>query len=1826
MLALTVGSTPVSAQSCLHGYLHYDGTCECDTCWTGSGCDTWVNSHAPVFDVEFHRVKASPSTPYLYTAEANDLDSEKCFQCSCAVINYRLDAGNEHDLFKIDPTSGLVELTYTDLAVYKPFADDRHMINLNIVAYNPSGVSEADDDVTSGMTLAVSFPDNLWDSDDSDDASEIDDFTHHRHKRAIVLPGNVTFTLTKTGNSQNITEMRVGTKISFQLQILFPQTPTDMLVELFAPDNDSIVMMLCDVRVVSIGTNLGRSRPGNIVMDSQNSSNKFYDRAIIDFGNVTNSITDLSTETASSIFITWNAVMIQNAATVDQAVYWVSAGAEYNYEMEIWVGQASFTARTNTDPTLFAAPVFNLTGPSTMQIGSSALFTLDMYITKPSAGLSVDAFAPLNNSNIMSVCDFQVVDTGTNYLCGFIPSEHKAVFYSDSNTRGYGRARLNFGTVTNKGARDSPNPMAANRISVQFVVHLYNDPAYVGQSYYVGAGVDIGAQHIWAGEILVTAVALNTGASISPSWVITKKGSGQISTLSPLLMSLDITVPKFTTASYGLEVLAPFNSSAAVFQLCSVRMTNFGRNVPCTDPAIVPQYSSRGSPTYPDRALASLGTLSNVGTWGYQPYNITNPNALPPDVVRVEFFMTATNHSLATAGSVHNVTLGLLINDNRMLVGTFDVQVEAAPVLPNITDATTPSWNMSWVSGNGNIKIGGAGQFVVSMTTKNNTVYSPFDFEALMPNNTVGVTQVAICKLQVHFVGRNLPCVVPSAINSSFTYTSLLGDGYNDRGVLNLPSVCNLQLVNDSAQDVLAVRVGFQLRSNTGLVNGTQLWHSVGVMFSPYKMWVGQIAVVARSDLPNTGLPPYVVVMMSTAGNVPIGYYVTYNVLIKPQPGDSVPYTVNVSANTASGYSVCSVKVVQVGINLPCVNQQVLEAVYQRDPLTGVNYMASIDMGTVCNTGAGPLASNTTVDDNTIMLEVTIGLTPKTAVIANGATGSFGSVAVIWGSSTITPDIPTFIVTHNQTGIVTASNVTKVELSVAPISVTDNTSNVVLGQSKRLQLCAWTYPGSVTKLSMKMLTPIDVPGALETTYGGLSYVGKNMPCASSCKSTVTTYEPRTVGGPLIDVATVNLGYVLNNNFDSLNPDANKICIDGVFRVQKGSTLTPGSTIQASASLNVNDVEITVLQLALTVTSNSTFTDIYPDNTTLSNGTLIAANSSLPDPVCLTPGVVRTFPLTLSIPPFITSMVDMDIKLDVNLSACMTFKEMRLISVGRNLRGFGKAGDLTCTANSSMGTTQMDVVECTFGVVTNPGMSHRCDNFVGDDNSMYVEVDLQMADCLIAQAGTNLTASFGIKVASYIAILNFPVMVCRTGLEAPVFNLSAVANSTGDLMYIEYNLRLDNTSKAELRNASLVVTPPPYINCSAVVAKSHVNRGPVLDATSPNFIVIGMGDVYFTDEVKLLLRCEAIRGYFVPSGINGYYSVVNHQMVGDVYPRTGSLLTSTEFWSDLDFVNVTATTYSTTGEACTSTALGLNDSNVVYDCQISGSLPTLTSFLNGRKGRSGWQPYVRSGQLGSQRYFQVFFPNPTLVDRVEVGQNGVSRTVQIKMAYSNDGQSFLDGDTITLAGTPIETVQIPNPQKAKVIRIYLTSENLPGQGLGLKFELYGCKNNDLIDKAAVCAAVNQVTGPHPLFYHRSFLALPSGSVFVCDGVVLSKGAEKRCFLSNDGAVWQPLDDRLASVVGHDPVTGRLFGLHQNGQTFMASDDLGQMWATVHNSSVLTAKDSLDFLSAVNVPWVDTTNLTTGAPAVDKRMNTWGASFDSLQKNTGTWTSKINWDCC
>ena len=86
----------------------------------------------------------------------------------------------------------------------------------------------------------------------------------------MIDPAEVNFTLSVNGDTSAV---KVGSKLEFTLDIIFPSAPVDMLVELFTPDNVTTVMILCDVVIASIGSNLSPDVASpTVVMDSKDNS------------------------------------------------------------------------------------------------------------------------------------------------------------------------------------------------------------------------------------------------------------------------------------------------------------------------------------------------------------------------------------------------------------------------------------------------------------------------------------------------------------------------------------------------------------------------------------------------------------------------------------------------------------------------------------------------------------------------------------------------------------------------------------------------------------------------------------------------------------------------------------------------------------------------------------------------------------------------------------------------------------------------------------------------------------------------------------------------------------------------------------------------------------------------------------------------------------------------------------------------------------------------------------------------------------------------------------------------------------------------------------------------------------------------------------------------------------------------------------------------------------------------------------------------------------------------------------------------------------------
>ncbi|XP_067685457.1 uncharacterized protein [Haliotis asinina] len=1798
-LVMRAGS---SSKECAKGASRFssDGT-TCQACYTGTCCSDYVRLK-PNFEMSYQVTELTAdqasNDDIVYNATA-------CVSadCPCDHIVYTLE--DDTNTFKIDPSTGVIRVL--DSSRLK-----RQHYTVTVIAENK------DDSDTNAVEMTLSIKSLVGEANDAYSNGNNNGYEHHISKRAAGdPPANVTFDLIKLAPHTNKTEMRVGQKISFELTITFPTGTTDMLVELFTPDNETIIMMLCGVKVKSKGKNI--QLDGTEVPELHSIDNNLYiDRAVINLGNVTNSGLDTASEANNQIVINYDAVMLDTVPN-NGSKFWVSAGAEYNDEADVWVGQASFICITDVE-TFSATPTINFTGPDQMSIGSSAVFRVDIYMPYPAVTLSFDAFAPLNTSNVMSICAVKGKDVAVNYDCGFDITSPTHTLHKEGNVKGNSRAHLEIGKAINKGMREAGNSDADNRLTLEFVAHLFEDDSFVGQDYWLGAALEIGTNQIWAGQLKITVIAKVPGSSTGVTFPVPSAVTEKTSENKPVIIEAVVEVPESSTNSYKLEVLGPLDGSQnPLLQVCSVRVSFAGNHLPCVDLELEAEYKIRKEGgTVVDSAILDLKRVTNVGQWS--SINTTADS----NMIKFQVLVKGTNISLT--GAPHNVDLGLYVEDTRIQLRQVSIDVEAASPIADVANDSVPTMKMQYTSGGENVYVGSASKVALEITTARNVLLPVMDIEFIMPNDTAsdGHSPITICRTEVISAGRNLPCATKSVINKAVQYAYKYVEGLSDRTIINLASLCNFEVTNDTAEDKLVLETVVQLHDHSSFsTNASQHWISAGVMFSEKMMWVGQLGLNA---LTTTGLeavtPPYITYVNNGSAQTPVGYAAVYTLIIKTAPTDSAYYTVNVTTSDAK-LSICSVRIIAKGYNLPCVKEDV-KNVLSKDSPTGPNNKASLDMGIFSNVGTSTLISSPTFDDNTVMVEIVVQLSKDAA---DGGNHDF-NILTTYGTQTNSQTV-TVQATTSTAGInTTVNNASTISIGVLPITNTDNSSEINKGQAKRIFLDIFV-PLSVTQeLTAKVMAPIALKDVLQVRYMGLLEKGDNMPCLSHSQTTVD-YVNRTLGtNSDFAIASIGLGFVCNIGLEKVDSMANRIRLEAVIRVLKNATVNPGDKITLSGSLNTNNQQIAIVQHDLTIVDS--FTDILPENMTLSNDTAIKVNVT-EDPLYMKINEEKTIPIQLIIPPFVTTIVKFDVDLPVNDSAVMTFKSIKVTGSGINLAGYGYSEELTITEKSTRNTSQIDKAYIDMGIVTNAGSTHRIDQQQYEDDIISMDLTVVMADSLANTNNSEHWISLGVKIGIYIVILEYKVVTMRDGTEKPCIEFTGevdYSGSTTTQVVINGLLRHDNESTAESINMTALLLFPPFLQFSSLTNLND-SRIDCSETHDDNMMKLRCGAFYFTDVLAFTVTLQQHPTYKVPTTVQGINTVITLATAAKTHLRAVNTYNDqVDFSCNMNYVNHTVAVVQETATTCTVTSL-LTGSGIL-DARISGSPDHYTGGepVNGRIGGTGFSPFVRPGTLKQQRYFQVYIGNKASIQKIKVeAGSGVgfgSTVTKIKPAFSNDGYAWIEGAEITVPSVPSE-VTVGDSVESRYIRIYIVDDSDSTKKLGVTFDLMGClTSNDVAssdtDKGVYEEAITNTE------WHRSGFLHDGSNLFVCDAAV-DDGLKQACYKTADGDTWKRMDERLGCMIGHDPSKGEIYALGNDGVTYMSSEDNGNTWASVRKEKFDTAKATSTFKEPKKVKWEENPALQAANPDASLTDGNWGATAQGIHKNNGGgWDVKFNWASC
>ncbi|WAR25111.1 hypothetical protein MAR_010815 [Mya arenaria] len=1694
--------------------------------------------------------------------------------CPCRAFTYSIssiegskpdDSDDVRKIFRIEPHTGRLYLE--NHVVMGP----NEMYVLTITVRNRlTGASDE-------MTLSLSSPKRITDMfspfegdkngfegrvfDDVNEGREFDDVLsvnsepHSRHRRAAYTPvPDVTFNLTQLNS---VTEIRVGSRVQFQLEIEFPNTTVDMLVELFAPDDNVTVMILDDVKVV-ISTNLDHSYNDTPVLESMYGNIYQPDRAILAFGNVSK-IADPATRDDMLITITYEAVMIENNFT-DSGTYWVSAGAEFLQESYIWVGQASFDAIVDGNMTVDTLPEFNVTMPVNIALGTSFEGTIDMFIPFPMRDYVLQIFTPADEVGLMSVCwvqpTFSESDFGPNFQCGNNYGQVTTGLKEEQQAIGNAVGEVNFGKLLNKGSRDEVHVLSESLISVDFIAHLYPDATKVGQTIGLGFALEVDSQNFWVGngEFTISAAATTglsnpTLNSATPGIDLTSATIGE-----PFSIVYNISVPVSAVAShYVLEALAPRNATDfPIFSVCSLKVTFIGENMPChrTSEMITEFSSVDPLSSEPDTAKVDMGYITNLG------------KSLGPDsgdIIVEAVFRPLADSPDAAISSSHTVTFGVSVGGS--FINIFDSTVtltQNQSVLP-ISNLTAPNFLMEYWNGIDDINVNGNSRIDVTMMTSRNTTYDEFDMEFIMPTST-DTSLMHVCRVDIVKNGKNMPCMSPEWYNKKMQYLSQFKDKYNDRAKLTLGNMCNVEMSTNDTEDETMFSIYFRIKDVPEVTDLSSHYVSTGLLYSSTQLWVGQLKVdatrgveVGPVSIPNRQFVAY---NQNTSYNpLPGGLAKTDTITLKINRSSSADVTV-VATSLDPNLHICSVRVVAAGLHMPCISDSLVTRTTTYWPGNVGFESVTAYLGHITNYGdsSGVMTSNGLMDHDSVQIEVVVRANPNAVPSTYGYTATAyvntaKTSALSWSMSVTTTDSYVSITQSETHGPVSAS------MSMGEIAGGDNSTDVTFGEVRKVMMDIVIPENSEYDIEVSFGIPSGDVGKLEICDAAIVSAGANVPCVDKDMDPLLT----SLGGTYYDTATFALSYVCSKPIYPGDEEENTVRFAVYVRVVPNGLAAVNDVVQVSGSVRTFTSTVTVGTFSLTVADLVNFVDKYSQTAVVANTTLISLFPQ-PNVIPMLIGQNLTLNVTVTIPAYSSSKFLFDVELPTDgTSACMTVNDVRVIgSPGRNVLCVepsvnDKGVVYTPAFNDTLGTGQNTYVFLDVGIVTNTGLTYTRKAEQQGDDDVILEVDIQMADCSLSSHGAIHKLSIGNKVANYIFIYDHDVEIDRVGDEEPrIFvelnNSIASTSSSWIVEGVAYHL---NTSQAEGINTSIVLQFPTYmIPQTTFIASIKPNCDIISDSGDPAILEIWCDRFYFTDIYTFTVRADVNVTAFVPVGYNVDPSIAYCEVKTEFLSAFHQTAAS-EPWFPVITTNTQSLEISGivagAGASC-NTALGM-ETGAIADCQISGS------------------------------------------DTKNVG------------THLSLGPAPADLEKLYTSGTV-----------ARGVRIFISNDTalLQKPNVGIKFELYGCLQSSDMTAAAACQVVAGDATVIPTdFNYRSFIEMSNGEVVVCDRKVDRARYIGQCYRSASvGTRFEAVEPNLATLVGIESSQNRVYGYAQDKTTVMVSVDDGVTWQATMATVLAADKLMMDWADAIAVPETDDVNLDQVTPHLAFTQGQWGATYTGM----------------
>ncbi|XP_029642963.2 uncharacterized protein LOC115217410 [Octopus sinensis] len=1751
----------VKSVPCNHGDCSSDGSCLCQPCWKGAFCDIFVNKYEPTFDRLEHNIVTNVdvhSGERILRVNASDQDfSTTCSRqlpCDCANISYSILSGNQESKFMIDPDTGIISL-----ANGARRSDDARYF-LEIVARNPNkdygDVSKETYSVTSVHILLPGKKehDNEYHGD------------HHlsRHKRyapANPIPTNTTFELEQVGAP--VTYVEKGMALTFELYLHFALGTTDLLVEIFTPVNQTEIFTLCKPTITHVGSNIQYDERPPLIDRSETTG--VDNRAVFELGNVTNSGTATSNYEDSIIKIVFTVIMIDPATdpSVNGKSFWLSAGVEYNNKDDIWIGQKSFIAMQVTNFTATPAS-FNLSGPSEVSVDAAALFNLELNLPILANEVKIDVFSPLDLPSVMTVCNIRVTGHGSNFECLDTSNISSSLTASEIDS-GYSRGHLDMGYVTNSMLRSNTYDSSEDYFNVQFTISTFNDTSLIGKTVYVGAAVMMGPDYIWTTRkpILIKDVQPFTDAQTVQSSI--DGGKLTVRANEPAITFIHLYIPNEGVCNIAIKLSLP-PASLSSFDICKLSVVSSGINIPCMKEKQKFYLNAEGE------AFLNLGTVT-----AFKAGNETDNGIIIQLVVKPRDSITKGTYVVnaeVTSESTTTVVTPLTYN-----VNVFNDSITA-------NDTYKPVGAISVQNDKQTILQGESTRVSVNITFPEAATIPVIEIESFAVGAN-GMHLFTLCKAEIAWVGRNIQCLNLTRTKELMQFTvKPESDDFDYKVKVPFEDICLTDLFTEPYDNTITIDLTYRLDA---AIPGNKTWITAGLTLNK-KLWVGQVAIQEKTgiaDVMPNGPQRVDFSEVKTMTTLPISYIQGYNISIKIPPLSAAKVVVKVSSDSPD-LSICSVRLVAKGSNIGCVKNITTEVLETNSLL---RKSIEVDFGPITNLGPHGIHQSINFDKSTVILQALVSF--KTA--------STGNLNIDVTLGTRPPITKTYALTStaNATGANYTNVVQNVLSFVAPIANRTST-DVNKGEAKRVVIQFYVSPE--TFQGMKFQTRVDKIGMVEICDYNIIHSGVNIPCLDR-----TLIKGQNISKEEWKIEANICSWPVNEE----DPESNKVQVEAIVKVPKDSAIPLNDVISVITDIYINDSLVETSQVQLTVVD--AFTEDFMDWMTNDNTTNFISLSGTPVTSAAI-GEVFDLNINLSIPVNSTSLVKFNVSVPVSETARMTIQDIKYN---------GSDEDIACQdfaeANyaSTKSTSQMDMGEMDFGIVTNTGVSRR----ILQQEELYfstihVILTLQMADAKdnIDQAEQNITME--LRVGSFTGTLYHIVKVNRNANNAPKIYFEAGFNDTGRPLFnhfltVHALMRLENDSTAELRPALAIFYLSPWVQYADRFTTNKIGAPP--NATFDNKtgrLEFKFQEFPFTDNVKFSFAVSRKPFSYTKPLVN---STTPYEAGGYITHHPGSSFAPDYFFSSpmnafMFTVQIPTDTQSTCAQL-----LNINE------CQIT--VPFESKYQSGV-----FRAFIRSNMYAAERYLQVYFGNTVKVEKISIlMEHYTTGPVKVfKMAYSDDGMSWVSGPMVTV--DHLLNVSIPRPQESRYLRFFVVEHHGNEDNLvALKLELFGCQiSTDVADVCANAPTVQDPTG----WYHRGFLEVDS-KVFVCDANP-KKDLRMFCYYSEDGVSWYPLDTRLGNVNVYDKEKKVLYGISNDKVSYMSSND-GFFWKSVEPATVIDLINGCDLSKCTKVktvPWQNGTTLGRDTVSRDFEMVNWGASYNGLFKklSNGTWEYKADWSKC